>query len=662
VPELGRAALVVCFGLALYAVVAGFTGAYLRRRRLALSAQNALVAAFVAAAAAVGVLLAALVRSDFSFTYVSSFTSRELPLTYKLTALWGGQEGSLLLWLLVLTGYGAAAVLLDRKAGRELVAWVVPVLGLVATFFSLLVVFVASPFKTHVAPADGLGLNSSLQSPYMQAHPPMLYLGYVGLTVPFAFAMGALLSGRTDERWIVATRRWTLLAWAFLGIGQLLGAKWAYEEVGWGGYYAWDPVENAALMPWLAATAFLHSVMVQERKGMLKVWNMLLVILAFSLSLFGTFLTRSGVLNSIHSFTEGSIGPWFLGFICFVVAASLILVFRRLPLLRAKTKLESLASREATFLYNNLLLVALCLTILWGVTFPILSEAVRGESVTVGRPYYDFFLRAFGLPLLLLMGIGPLIAWRRASLRSLGRTFLWPFVAALVAGAGLIAAGAGSSIPGLIAYTFSAFVAATIALEFIRGTQARRALSGEPVIRAFGSLVARNRRRYGGYIVHAAILMLAIGIAGSSAYDTSRSARLAPGQSLKVRDYMLVYRGLNNTRSENAVETRATIDVYRGGSRIATMHPGKNSYPVEQQVSNEVSIRSDWLTGEDLFLITEQVNRNGTIDFKAIINPLVNLIWAAGLVFLVGAAVALWPDAREERRLAVRYGHLPQEV
>jgi cytochrome c-type biogenesis protein CcmF len=662
VPELGRAALVVCFGLALYAVVAGFTGAYLRRRRLALSAQNALVAAFVAAAVAVGVLLAALVRSDFSFTYVSSFTSRELPLTYKLTALWGGQEGSLLLWLLVLTGYGAAAVLLDRKAGRELVAWVVPVLGLVATFFSLLVVFVASPFKTHVAPADGLGLNSSLQSPYMQAHPPMLYLGYVGLTVPFAFAMGALLSRRTDERWIVATRRWTLLAWAFLGIGQLLGAKWAYEEVGWGGYYAWDPVENAALMPWLAATAFLHSVMVQERKGMLKVWNMLLVILAFSLSLFGTFLTRSGVLNSIHSFTEGSIGPWFLGFICFVVAASLTLVFRRLPLLRAKTKLESLASREATFLYNNLLLVALCLTILWGVTFPILSEAVRGESVTVGRPYYDFFLRAFGLPLLLLMGIGPLIAWRRASLRSLGRTFLWPFVAALVAGAGLIAAGAGSSIPGLVAYTFSAFVAATIALEFIRGTQARRALSGEPVIRAFGSLVARNRRRYGGYIVHAAILMLAIGIAGSSAYDTSRSARLAPGQSLKVRDYMLVYRGLNNTRSENAVETRATIDVYRGGSRIATMHPGKNSYPVEQQVSNEVSIRSDWLTGEDLFLITEQVNRNGTIDFKAIINPLVNLIWAAGLVFLVGAAVALWPDAREERRLAVRYGHLPQEV
>jgi cytochrome c-type biogenesis protein CcmF len=492
----------------------------------------------------------------------------------------------------------------------------------------------------------------------MQAHPPLLYLGYVGLTVPFAFAIGALLSGRTDERWIVATRRWTLAAWMFLGIGQLLGAKWAYEEVGWGGYYAWDPVENAALMPWLAATAFLHSVMVQEKKGMLKVWNMLLVILAFSLSLFGTFLTRSGVLSSIHSFTEGSIGPWFLGFICFVVAGSLTLLFRRLPLLRSKTKLESLVSREASFLYNNLLLVALCLTILWGVTFPILSEAVRGESVTVGRPYYDFFLRSFGLPLLLLMGIGPLVAWRRASLRSLGRTFLWPFGIALVAGGGLVAAGAGSSLPGLIAYTFSVFVAATIVLEFARGTAARRALAGEPVPRAFASLVARNRRRYGGYVVHAAIVLLAIGIAGSSAYDTSHTARLGKGQSLKVRDYTLVYRDLRSTRAQNAVETRATIDVYRGGHRLSTMHPGKNNYPVEQQISNEVAIRSDWLTGEDLFLITEQVNPNGTIDFKAIINPLVNLIWLAGFVFLLGSVVTLWPDAREERRLAVRYGRL----
>jgi cytochrome c-type biogenesis protein CcmF len=661
-PELGRAALVVCFGLAVYAAVAGFWGAHARSRRLSLSAQNALVAAFAAATVATGVLLRALVAGDFSFTYVAAFTSRELPLTYKVTALWGGQEGSLLLWLLVLTGYSAAAVLLDRKAGRELVVWVVPVLGVVAAFFSMLVVFVSSPFHTQLAPADGRGLNPSLQSPYMQAHPPLLYLGYVGLTVPFAFAIGALASRRTDERWIVATRRWTLAAWTFLGVGQLLGAKWAYTEVGWGGYYAWDPVENAALMPWLAATAFLHSVMVQEKKGMLKVWNMLLVLLAFSLSLYGTFLTRSGVLNSIHSFTESSIGPWFLGFICFVVAGSLLLLFHRLPLLRSRTKLESLVSREATFLYNNLLLVALCLTILWGVNYPILREALTGVSVTVGRPWYDFFLRTFGLPLLLLMGIGPLVAWRRASLRSLGRTFLWPFAAALAGGVGLVVAGAGSSIPGLIAYTFSIFVAATIVLEFARGTQARRALSGEPWPQALASLVARNRRRYGGYVVHAAVCLLAIGIAGSSAYTTTRERVLAPGQSLGIRNYTLVYRGLTQRRSQNAIEQRATIDVYRGGSRIAVMHPGQNEYPVEQQTSNEVSIRSDWLTGEDLFLIARAGTRPGTIDFKAIINPLVNLIWLAGFVFVLGSLVALWPDAREERRLAVRYGQLPQEA
>src|SRR5690242_8846826 len=491
--DLGRAALVTAFLLLVYASVAGTFSAWHGRRRLAESAQNALIAAFGATTVAVVVLLTALARHDFSFSYVAQHTSRELPLGYTLTAFWGGQEGSLLLWLFVLCGYSVAAVLTARRAGREVLSWVVPVLAVVGTFFAMLLVFVASPFATQVAPADGAGLNPSLQNPYMAIHPPMLYLGYVGLTIPFAFAMGALLSRRADERWIVATRRWTLAAWAFLGVGQLLGAHWAYVEVGWGGYFAWDPVENAALMPWLAATAFLHSVMVQEKKGMLKVWNVLLVVLAFCLSIFGTFLTRSGVINSIHSFTQSSIGPWFLGFICFITVGSLALVFWRLPLLRAKTKLESLVSREATFLYNNLLLVALCLTILWGVSYPLLSEAIRGETVTVGRPYYDFFLRIFGLPLLLLMGIGPLVAWRRASLRGLKRTFAVPAAVALITGGVLIALGAGSSRPGLIAYTFSAFVLATIVLEFVRGTRAAGSLT---------QLVARNRRRYGGYIVH----------------------------------------------------------------------------------------------------------------------------------------------------------------
>src|ERR671923_397816 len=436
---LGRAALLVAFGCLTYAAIAGGYAAARRRRRLSLSARNALVAAFGATAVAAGVLVAALLRHDFTFTYVAEHTSAALPARYRLSALWGGQEGSLLFWLLVLTGYSSVAVYAARRAGRDLLAWVVPILGGIGAFFAFLDVAIASPFQTQTAPPDGLGLTPSLQNPYMLIHPPLLYLGYVGLSVPFAFAMATLLARRGDEMWIIVTRRWTLLAWTFLGIGQLLGAHWAYVEVGWGGYYAWDPVENAALMPWLAATAFLHSVMVQEKKGMLKVWNMLLVIMAFGLSLFGTFLTRSGVINSIHSFTQSSIGPWFLGFICLVTAASLGLVFLRLPLLRAKTRLESIVSREATFLYNNLLLVAFTLTILWGVTYPLLSEAVTGQAATVSKPYYNFFLHSFGLPLLLLMGIGPLVALPRASLRALGRTFLWPLGAAVAAGVLLVA-------------------------------------------------------------------------------------------------------------------------------------------------------------------------------------------------------------------------------
>jgi cytochrome c-type biogenesis protein CcmF len=655
VPDLGRAALVTSLLLLVYALLAGSLAAWKGRRRLAESAQNALVASFGSTVVASAVLLAALARHDFSFQYVADHTSRELPVGYTLTAFWGGQEGSLLLWLLVLSGYSVTAVLTARRVGREVLAWVVPTLGLVGTFFALLLVFVASPFATQAAAADGAGLNPSLQNPYMAIHPPMLYLGYVGLTVPFAFAMGALLARRTDERWIVATRRWTLAAWAFLGIGQLLGAHWAYVEIGWGGYYAWDPVENAALMPWLAATAFLHSVMIQEKRGMLKVWNVLLVVLAFCLSLFGTFLTRSGIIQSIHSFTQSSIGPWFLGFICLITAGSLALVFLRLPLLRTKTRLESLVSREATFLYNNLLLVALSLTILWGVVYPLLSEAVTGEAASVSKPYYNFFLHSFGLPLLLLMGIGPLVAWRRASLRALGRTFLWPLAAAIAAGIALLALGAGSSRVGVIAYTFSVFVLASIALEFARGTTARRALGSGSWIGAFTSLVALNRRRYGGYVVHASVVLLAIGITGSSAYETVREARLQPGESMTVAGNRLLFRGFETRRAANHRAIRANVDVYRGNEYLGRLRPGKNEYFAEDQVSNEVAIRHDPLTGGDLFTIADQVNSDGSIDLKVLDKPLVNLIWLAGFVFLGGALIALWPDAREERRLAARY-------
>jgi cytochrome c-type biogenesis protein CcmF len=656
--ELGRAALALALGLALYAALGGALGAYAGRRRLVDSARNALFACFGASIVAAIVLLNAFRTRDFTFSYVAEHSSKALPFPYAYTAFWGGQAGSLLLWLCVLTGLGAAAVALNRRLTTEVLPWTVPVLGAVASFFALLLVFVVSPFETQPAPADGVGLNPSLQNPYMMIHPPLLYLGYVGLTIPFAFAAGALLSGRTDERWIVATRRWTIVAWTALGVGILLGAKWAYEEVGWGGYYAWDPVENAALMPWLAATAFLHSVMVQEKKNMLRVWNVTLVTLAFCLSIFGTFLTRSGLINSIHSFAQSPIGAWFVGFICLAVVFSVALIVWRLPLLRARTKLESLASREAAFLYNNLLLVAFALTILWGVAFPLLSEAVRGESVTVGPPYYNFFLKAFGLPLLLLMGIGPLVAWRRTSPRALRETLLWPSVVAIAAGVLLIALGAGSSTAGLLAYTFSIFALAAIVLEFARGTRARKALGAPGWWAAFSGLIARNRRRYGGYIVHAAIVLLAIGVAGSSAYGATKIQRFRPGDTMRIRSYDLTYLGSVQRRAANHQEIRARVAVSRDGKSLGTLAAGKNAYFAEQQTSNEVAIRTDWLRAEDLFVIGDEFKfrKNGVtaVYLKVLVKPLVNLIWLAGFVFLLGSVIALWPDAREQRRLVRR--------
>jgi len=642
--DLGRAALVVSLGLVVYALVGGAVAAVTNRRRLAVSARNALFCAFGSTAIASAVLAIALVRHDFSFVYVASHTNRTLPTAYALSAFWGGQEGSLLLWLLVLTGFGALAVALNRTLLRDLTVWVVPVLGGIGTFFAFVLVAIASPFDTQTATVDGAGLTPSLQNPYMVAHPPMLYLGYVGLSIPFAFAAGAMLSGQTDERWIVATRRWTLVAWTFLGFGQLLGSHWAYVEVGWGGYYAWDPVENAALMPWLAATAFLHSVMIQERKGMLKVWNMVLVALAFELSIFGTFLTRSGVVNSIHSFSKSPIGAWFLAFVVISSLFSLGLIMWRLPLLKARTKLESPLSREAAFLYNNLLLVALCLTVLWGVLFPIVTQLVKGETRTIGRPYYDFFLRAFGLPLLLLMGIGPLIAWRRTSFRTLARALAWPGAVTLACGALLVAAGAGSSRPGLIAYTFSSFVLATIVLELARGTRATGSLA---------KLISRNRRRYGGYVVHAAVVLLAIGIAGSSAYASSTERRLTPGESVSIAGYTLTLRDVERRKVPNAVETRAVLDV--DGGWHGTLTSGDNQYVNPPEPSREIGLRTSWLRAEDLYVIADSANPDTKVAFvRVLVKPLVNLIWVAGIVFLIGSAIALWPDAREQRRLATR--------
>jgi cytochrome c-type biogenesis protein CcmF len=494
---------------------------------------------------------------------------------------------------------------------------------------------------------------------YMAAHPPMLYLGYVSMSVPFAFAMASLITGRADARWLVSVRRWTLVSWTGLGIGMLLGAHWAYVEIGWGGYWAWDPVESAALMPWLAATAFLHSIMVQEKKGMLKVWNMVLVIAAFVLCLFGDFLTRSGVVQSVHSFVQSAVGPYLLAFLAVVLAFSVGLLIVRLPTLRADHKLESVISREATFLFNNLLLLALAFAILWGVVFPILSEAVRGVRATVAAPYYDFFLVIFGLPLLALTGIGPLIAWRRASPGGLWRMFRWPVISALAGALLLWLAGLGSSPAGLTALSLCVFVTVTITMEFARGTSARRALAGGSWPQALLDLINRNRRRYGGYVVHLAIVLLVVGVTASSAYSTVREAHLGPHQSMRVDGYTLRNDGVYQRNGPNYTFNFVRLAVLRNGRPDGVLDPGQRVYDT-QQVGNEVDIRTTYTTGTDLYSILQGVDSNGSggVSVKVLVNPAVGLVWLAGIVFALGALITIWPDPREARQLARRYGEL----
>jgi cytochrome c-type biogenesis protein CcmF len=653
VAQAGSASLALALGFLAFAVVGGGFGAAVGSARFVAAARNAMIAAFASTLLAAAILEAAFLRHDFAIRYVATHASRSLPLAYTAAAVWSGQEGSLLLWLLVLTGAGTAALLVSRRLVREVLPATIPVLAGVGSFFAIVLVFVAKPFATQVAPLDGRGMNPSLQNAYMLAHPPMLYVGYVGLTIPFAFAMAALLHRRVDERWVVATRRWAVVAWAFLGIGILLGAKWAYEEIGWGGYYAWDPVENAALMPWLATTAYLHSVMIQEKKNMLRVWNVVLVALAFSLSLFGTFLTRSGVINSVHSFAQSPVGGWFLGFIAIVIVFAATVIAVRLPLLRGQTRLQSIVSREAAFLYNNLLLVALCLTVLWGVAFPLVTEAVRGDAFTVGPPYFNFFLRLFGLPLLLLMGIGPLVAWRRSSLRRLGRTLRTPAAVAVAAGAALAFGGAGSRPIAVAGYSFAIFALAAIAREFVLGTRARRSATGEGWVASLFGLVGRNRRRYGGYVVHCAVVLLAFGIIGTACFGATKETALRPSDTISIGDYLLRLDRSYIRVGANALQLRAALTVFQGGRRVGEVVPGKNRYFVEGETSNEVAIRTDWRRAEDLFVIAQQFDRNGTVYVKVLVNPLVDLIWLAGGLFLFGCLVALWPQARPAARTAI---------
>jgi cytochrome c-type biogenesis protein CcmF len=653
---LGRGALLLALLAAVYAPIAAIAGVRLRDPRLVTSARRALTACFACVAVASGVLATAIVRHDFRFASVAEHSSREVPQPYLFSSFWSSQEGSLLLWLLVLSGLSALVTYQHRRRSRELLPYLVAFLGGACAFFAFATSFVASPFATVAqVPRDGAGLVPSLQNPYMLTHPPLLYLGYVGFTIPFAFAMAALVSGRTDGRWLQAVRRWTLVPWLALGVGMLLGAKWAYEEIGWGGFWGWDPVENAALIPWLTATAFLHSVIVQEKKGMLKVWNVSLVALTYLLCIVGTFLTRSGFTSSIHTFVVSSVGWWFIGYIAIVAVVSIVVIGRNLDQLRSPHKIDSLVSREATFLFNNLLFVALAFAILWGVLFPSISEALVGDRVATQSPYYNFFAVALGLPLLLLAGIGPVVAWRRASLRGVVQAFRWPFASALAGGALLVLLGYASSVPGIIALSLCLFVSVTICLELARGTAARRALApGTSWPAALTQLVGRNRRRYGGYIVHLAVMIGVVAIVGTSAYSTSRTLVLSPGQTVQFHGYGLQLRGIESPITKSYIATEAVVDVYQGGKRVDTLRPSARTYLDSGEPTKEVAIRPMLRTGEDLYLVFDGSPRPGVVTLKAFVNPLVNLLWLAAVILVLGFAIAIWPDPRVAARLARR--------
>src|SRR5213595_1781558 len=503
----GELSLWVALLMAAWAATVSFAGGQLRRTDLIESGERAVYATLAMVVLASLGLWTALLTHDFSIKYVASFTSANLPKVYTITAFWGGQSGSLLFWALILSIYSAIALYTNRTRNRELMPYVSGTLALILLFFLATICLGSNPFERLVfIPIDGRGLNPQLQNPGMAIHPPNLYLGYVGTSIPFAFAIAALLTRRLDAEWLAAVRRWALLAWFFNTVGIVLGMWWAYVELGWGGYWAWDPVENASLLPWLVNTAFLHSIMVQEKRGMLRKWTVTLVVAAFLLSIFGTFITRSGVISSVHSFAQSPVGKWFAAFLVVAIAVTAYLVSTRLKDLRSNAELESMVSREAAFLYNNLVLVGIAFSVLWGTLFPIISEAVRGNKTTVGPPFFNTVNIPLGLLLLALTGVGPLIAWRRASVANLKRQFLIPTASAATVGILVFALGVRAPY-ALVAYALCGFVTGTIVQEFYKGVAARRSIHGERILTAFARLVARNRRRYGGYVVHAGVVV-----------------------------------------------------------------------------------------------------------------------------------------------------------
>jgi cytochrome c-type biogenesis protein CcmF len=640
------------FILSGYMAWTAFMAGRWRRRDMLASAERGAVALLVIVSLLMSYLIYAFIVRDFSLQYVASYSDRQLPLFYTIAALWAGQSGSLLLWTWLLTLFTALVVWQNRTKNRDLLPYVLGFLFVVTFFFCGIMLYATNPFElAPVLVTDGNGLNPMLQNPGMVMHPPTLFLGYVGFTVPYAFAMAALIRKKIDAQWIRSTRRWTLTAWLFLTLGNLFGAKWAYVELGWGGYWGWDPVENASLMPWLTATAYLHSVMIQERRGMLKIWNVVLIVLTFTLTIFGTFITRSGLIASVHSFGVSNLGPLFLLFLGIILVFSVGLLIKRRQLLRSEYQLDAILSRESSFLFNNLILLGIAFAVFWGTIFPILSETVRGVKITVGPPFYNQVNVPLGLALLALTGICPLIAWRKASRRNLQRNFLIPVGLAGLAAVLLMVAGIRSWSP-VMSFSLSLFVFTTIAMEFHRGTRARVRIGGKNYLAALWDLTRRNKRRYGGYIVHVGVILVFIGITGSSAFQQEKEAVLRPGETLSIADYTLRYHGLEDQSTDRAQAVAARIAVEQSGTLLPPMYPSKQLFRNSEPVS-EVAIRQT--LKEDLYVILSGWDQDGRAVLKVLVNPLTAWIWIGGMVMILGTLIALGPErARIIRRERVR--------
>ncbi len=652
---LGQFALWTAMMVGAWVAIVGFSGRWHGRPELALSVTRGVYALWGVLLVAAACLWQGLITHDFNIEYVASYTSRNLPSYYIVSAFWAGQKGSLLFWAVVLSTFASLAQWLTSARYRSLLPYVAAVTSSVVVFFVSVMIFAANPFfRLPFTPPDGNGLNPQLQNIGMVIHPPMLYLGYISITIPFAFAIAALLARRVDAGWIVAIRKWTIMSWLFLSIGITLGMWWAYVELGWGGYWAWDPVENASLLPWLTMSAFLHSVMIQEKRGMLKRWNMMLIIGSFLLSIFGTFITRSGVIASVHSFTQSNVGYFFLAFLIGTAILSFTLLHTRWDRLEADTELESMVSREAAFLFNNLLLVGIAFSVLWGTLFPILSEAVRGTKISVGPPFFNKVNVPLGLLLLGLTGIGPLIAWRKASTANLKRQFTYPVATGLVVLA-ICLVTRMSNFYSTVALTLAGFTMGTLVQEFARGTRARHRMYEESYPLAFGRLVARNRRRYGGYIVHLGMLIYFVAFAGY-AFRTEVEATLKPGDTATLKDafghtYTFTHVGISQFEQLNRVVTQASVQVTRDGKSLGVMNSEKRQHfsqpapGVRQksfEPSTEVGIKSS-LEADIYIVFAGAVDGTEEAVYRFTLNPLVMWVWIGGVVLLVGGLITMWP-------------------